>query len=196
MGCFLRIVRKVDDFYLSMESPLTDPTDVDNAPQSISALPHHLKNGDTRSPDGPQHPSKTSVRPKERDKLVASIKSSSEGRQPLQLSAKAETHGASLEESPPPGSIKVSSRGHRGPEGTVSISRPASPYTLNPPIDFDGLSWPSAFPNTSVRQCRSEASYRLGDSNAIRGNAGGSIGAASEAGRRGEDHIRVHRRGP
>ncbi|KAK9449532.1 uncharacterized protein V1518DRAFT_383468 [Limtongia smithiae] len=23
------------------------------------------------------------------------------------------------------------------------ISRPASPYTLNPPIDFDGLSWPS-----------------------------------------------------
>ena len=24
-----------------------------------------------------------------------------------------------------------------------TISRPASPYTLNPPIDFDGLSWPS-----------------------------------------------------
>lgn len=24
-------------------------------------------------------------------------------------------------------------------------SRPASPYTLNPPIDFDGLSWPSEF---------------------------------------------------
>ncbi|KAK9458597.1 GTP cyclohydrolase [Lipomyces oligophaga] len=23
------------------------------------------------------------------------------------------------------------------------VSRPASPYTLNPPIDFDGLSWPS-----------------------------------------------------
>ena len=26
---------------------------------------------------------------------------------------------------------------------TPSASRPASPYTLNPPIDFDGLSWPS-----------------------------------------------------
>src|SRR5204863_9994730 len=24
-----------------------------------------------------------------------------------------------------------------------TASRPASPYTLNPPIDFDGLSWPS-----------------------------------------------------
>ncbi|KAK9457458.1 hypothetical protein V1511DRAFT_520367 [Dipodascopsis uninucleata] len=27
--------------------------------------------------------------------------------------------------------------------GDSRFSRPASPYTLNPPIDFDGLSWPS-----------------------------------------------------
>ena len=27
----------------------------------------------------------------------------------------------------------------------ISVSRPASPYTMNPPIDFDGLSWPSEF---------------------------------------------------
>ena len=26
---------------------------------------------------------------------------------------------------------------------TSSQNRPASPYTLNPPVDFDGLSWPS-----------------------------------------------------
>jgi hypothetical protein len=26
---------------------------------------------------------------------------------------------------------------------TPQISRPATPYTLNPPVDFDGLSWPS-----------------------------------------------------
>ncbi|EFR01190.1 GTP cyclohydrolase I [Nannizzia gypsea CBS 118893] len=26
---------------------------------------------------------------------------------------------------------------------STAVSRPASPYTLNPPIDFDGLSWPS-----------------------------------------------------
>ncbi|KAK9472914.1 uncharacterized protein V1510DRAFT_402927 [Dipodascopsis tothii] len=31
-----------------------------------------------------------------------------------------------------------------GPSAPGSpLSRPASPYTLNPPIDFDGLSWPS-----------------------------------------------------
>lgn len=28
----------------------------------------------------------------------------------------------------------------------ATVSRPASPYTLNPPIDFDGLSWPSECP--------------------------------------------------
>ena len=28
---------------------------------------------------------------------------------------------------------------------TPVVSRPASPYTLNPPIDFDGLSWPCEF---------------------------------------------------
>lgn len=32
-------------------------------------------------------------------------------------------------------------RDHTAP--TPVVSRPASPYTLNPPIDFDGLSWPS-----------------------------------------------------
>ncbi|OAX81765.1 GTP cyclohydrolase I [Emergomyces africanus] len=35
-------------------------------------------------------------------------------------------------------------RDHMGPSTPPSgPSRPASPYTLNPPIDFDGLSWPS-----------------------------------------------------
>ncbi|OJD11646.1 GTP cyclohydrolase I [Blastomyces percursus] len=35
-------------------------------------------------------------------------------------------------------------RDHTGPlTPPYTASRPASPYTLNPPIDFDGLSWPS-----------------------------------------------------
>ncbi|KKZ66342.1 GTP cyclohydrolase I [[Emmonsia] crescens] len=35
-------------------------------------------------------------------------------------------------------------RDHTGPlTPPLAVSRPASPYTLNPPIDFDGLSWPS-----------------------------------------------------
>lgn len=28
---------------------------------------------------------------------------------------------------------------------TPQISRPATPYTLNPPVDLDGLSWPSMY---------------------------------------------------
>jgi len=39
---------------------------------------------------------------------------------------------------------------HRNGTGlaTPQTSRPATPYTLNPPVDFDGLSWPSMFPFT------------------------------------------------
>ena len=33
--------------------------------------------------------------------------------------------------------------GDEAPSSLTPIPRPASPYTLNPPIDFDGLSWPS-----------------------------------------------------
>ena len=45
-----------------------------------------------------------------------------------------------------PANIDVSARDPRdeAPSQTIpTVSRPASPYTLNPPIDFDGLSWPS-----------------------------------------------------
>jgi len=41
---------------------------------------------------------------------------------------------------------------HRNGTGlaTPQISRPATPYTLNPPVDFDGLSWPSMLPLTPL----------------------------------------------
>lgn len=39
-------------------------------------------------------------------------------------------------------SVSNHSRDQISPPSTA-VSRPASPYTLNPPIDFDGLSWPS-----------------------------------------------------
>lgn len=38
-------------------------------------------------------------------------------------------------------------RDKTGPTTPPSIvSRPSSPYTMVPPIDFDGLSWPCWFP--------------------------------------------------
>ncbi|EFE39368.1 GTP cyclohydrolase I, putative [Trichophyton verrucosum HKI 0517] len=39
-------------------------------------------------------------------------------------------------------SVSNHSRDQISPPSTA-VSRPASPYTLNPPIDFDGLSWPN-----------------------------------------------------
>ena len=43
-------------------------------------------------------------------------------------------------------SLRDPSHGHRDEGGPLTppaaVSRPDSPYTMNPPIDFDGLSWP------------------------------------------------------
>ncbi|KAL6243658.1 GTP cyclohydrolase I [Rhinocladiella similis] len=43
----------------------------------------------------------------------------------------------------------------------ASLSRPASPYTLNPPIDFDGLSWPCIGTRERREQTPEEAQARL-----------------------------------
>ena len=43
----------------------------------------------------------------------------------------------------------------------ATASRPASPYTMNPPIDFDGLSWPSIGTRQRREQTPEEAQARL-----------------------------------
>lgn len=43
----------------------------------------------------------------------------------------------------------------------TTASRPASPYTLNPPIDFDGLSWPSLGTRERLEQTTEQAQERL-----------------------------------
>lgn len=45
--------------------------------------------------------------------------------------------------------LALSHRNGNGP-ATPQISRSVTPYTLNPPVDFDGLSWPSKFPFTPL----------------------------------------------
>ncbi|AOW00484.1 hypothetical protein B0I72DRAFT_141061 [Yarrowia lipolytica] len=47
-------------------------------------------------------------------------------------------------------------------EGTPLNTRVASPYTLNPPIDFDGLSWPSVGARARLEQTEEEAKAREG----------------------------------
>ena len=128
------------------------------SPHPIAAIPHYLMNrkshiAHTSSPLRPS--SRTSVNAEERERLTASIVSSNTRRQPIDLdsfeSPKVNGHSPYAlekpdEDSTSPTKIDVSARDPRdeAPSLTAPIgSRPASPYTLNPPIDFDGLSWPS-----------------------------------------------------
>ena len=119
-------------------------------PRPISALPSHLLNGTS-----PLH---TSVGVKERQKLAASIGSSSYGRQPIDLEAPqgnqlngndSYIHNPKQQYGVRPVLHSNLSEVARDPRDGAPVatppshSRPASPYTLNPPVDFDGLSWPS-----------------------------------------------------
>ena len=132
---------------------------MDNSPiikKSKSAIPSHLSNGTNHNSRGGSPLARTSVNAKERDKLTASIRSSNNFRVPIDLESVDQpvsngrgypsANDASNEPWAEFTELDVSPRDPRDepPEPTPSTaSRPASPYTLNPPIDFDGLSWPS-----------------------------------------------------
>ena len=126
------------------------------ANKSKTALPSHLSNGTNYSSRGGSPLARTSVNARERDKLTASIRSSNTRRVPIDLESvnppafngrgyfpRDDVSNEPLANST---ELDLSPRDPRDepPEPTSSAaSRPASPYTLNPPIDFDGLSWPS-----------------------------------------------------
>lgn len=124
-----------------------------------AALPSHLSNGINHVSHGSSPLARTSVNAKERDRLTASIRSSNTRRLPIDLDTvyglQTNGHGPydtdGVDEDPGnPTKLDVEARDprdeapHPAPPAT---SRPASPYTLNPPIDFDGLSWPSESPH-------------------------------------------------
>ena len=124
-----------------------------------SALPSHLSNGINHVSHGSSPLARTSVNAKERDRLTASIRSSNTRRQPIDLDtiygqqingqAPYDTDGVD-EEPGSPTNLDVEARDPRDEAphpAPPTTSRPASPYTLNPPIDFDGLSWPSESPH-------------------------------------------------
>ena len=126
-----------------------------------SAIPSHLSNGTNHSSRGGSPLARTSVNAKERDKLTASIWSSNNRRVPIDLESvdqpvsngRGYPSANDVPNEPRADSteLDVSPRDPRDepPEPSPSTaSRPASPYTLNPPIDFDGLSWPSESSNT------------------------------------------------
>lgn len=131
--------------------------DVPHLGSKSKYIPPHLVNGNTNTRTG-NSPLRTSVSVKEREKLTASILSSNSRVQALDPDPTQETqingHRIRSSERPrqiigspsdPPG-LEVAARDPRDEPSQQSspiASRPESPYTLNPPIDFDGLSWPS-----------------------------------------------------
>lgn len=136
---------------------------MDSPPFSLkprAAIPSYLMNGKTHAAhsSSPLRPStRTSVNAEERERLTASILSSNSRRQPVDLdsldSPTVNGHDSYPREIPTqdavaPTKIDVAARDPRDEAPsptTATVSRPASPYTSNPPIDFDGLSWPSEF---------------------------------------------------
>ncbi|KAL9138459.1 MAG: hypothetical protein Q9175_000343 [Cornicularia normoerica] len=142
----------------------------------IAAIPSYLMNGKTHTAPGssPLRPSaRTSVNAEERERLTASIISSNDRRQPIDLDflelPKVNGHGSYPlevpdEDSTSPTNIKVSARDFQdeAPSQTApTVNRPASPYTLNPPVDFDGLSWPSLGTRERLEATPRQAEERL-----------------------------------
>ena len=130
------------------ESPY-NPHRLESSSSSLkprSAVPSHLLNGDAHNG---KTASRTSIRAKERERLAASIISTNKRQEPISLE---DLNGYENHNAPSPliqqANSEIRAKDSQDEAQTVSPvnSRPASPYTLNPPIDFDGLSWPSKHP--------------------------------------------------
>lgn len=128
-------------------------------PKPKSAIPSHLYNGGS-----PLHQSTSAMHDSERDSLNSSIRSSFSARKPIEFdSSGTVTQSTTSDVITANGAIRNpvavrptlrdpprDPRDQGGPlTPPATVSRPASPYTLNPPIDFDGLSWPC--PGTRAR---------------------------------------------
>ena len=151
-----------------MDSPLS--------PKTKTAVPTYLTNGAIHAAQKNSPLQYTSINAEERDRLTASIRSSNNERQPVDLDAAdrpqanghppfptSDNHDQAVNHV----QLDVSARDPRD-EATPhpappSTSRPASPYTLNPPIDFDGLSWPSESGQHIALPSRAESKNRPWD---------------------------------
>ncbi|KIV86463.1 GTP cyclohydrolase I [Exophiala sideris] len=141
-------------------------------PKPRSAIPSHLLNGGS-----PLHQTPTTTRAQERENLASSIQSTFNGRKTVDLGDSQSpqstmqstswvglTDGTENHESKRPTRLHEPARDERDEAPMTppaTISRPASPYTANPPIDFDGLSWPSTGTRERLEQTPEEAQARL-----------------------------------
>ncbi|KAK5463013.1 GTP cyclohydrolase I [Exophiala xenobiotica] len=138
-----------------------------------SAVPSYLLNGGS-----PLHRTPTTTRAQERENLASSIQSTYARRKTIDLGdpqspqspqTTMSTSWVGVPEAPPNNEARMPSRLHEparderdeAPMTPTSLSRPASPYTANPPIDFDGLSWPCIGTRERREQTPEEAQARL-----------------------------------
>lgn len=125
-------------------------------PKAKSVLPSYLTNGSSPL----QNPVESRDK-KEREALFESIRSSN-ARKRLSIDLNMPDGVQQRNELHPDNLVEPARdpRDEASPRGSANTSRPASPYTLNPTIDFDGLSWPSKQVNfnkfvTTNNPCRS-----------------------------------------
>lgn len=178
---------------------------MDSAVMPKSPLPSHPLNCNSHTPNGGS-PLRTSVGAIERERLTASIHSLNNGRHPIDLallenpeSANYQPHAPDVTQQNTKTLVNVSPFGvpardrdkGLGPTGQAT-SRPASPYTLNPPIDFDGLSWPSELRSRFSLRAATEGSLtRSWDKGKVRSHSRASSGTCREAPRRNHYHSRM-----
>ena len=106
--------------------------------KSKGVIPSYLMNGNS-----PLQNTIESRDKKERDALFESIQSSN-ARKKLSIDLNM-PDGLEQRNNHRPDDLGEPARDPRdeaSPRSSANTSRPASPYTLNPTIDFDGLSWP------------------------------------------------------
>ncbi|KAL2436991.1 GTP cyclohydrolase 1 [Exophiala dermatitidis] len=150
-------------------------------PKPRSAIPPYLLNGGS-----PLHNNaSTKTRAQERESLASSIKSTYEPKKAIDLSGDSSSplqntsweglsggadglgsssSGNTADPKRRPVRLREPARDERDEAPMTppaSVSRPASPYTLNPPIDFDGLSWPCIGTRERREQTPEQAQARL-----------------------------------
>ncbi|KAJ9629397.1 GTP cyclohydrolase 1 [Taxawa tesnikishii (nom. ined.)] len=144
---------------------------MDNQPHSPrpKPIPSHLTNGHTSSPLNPAHRERDD---RERENTFAAIKSSmGPKREPIDLespTAYFDKH-EKLHPKDKRAAARIANLDEEGardprdePPPTPPIqSRPQSPYTQNPTVDFDGLSWPSIGTRDRLESTPEEAAARL-----------------------------------
>ena len=169
-----RLLCACSAFHLTASLMPTDPSSPPPNAKPRRAVPSYLLNGGS-----PLHQPPTPSRAQERENLTSSIKSTYGRRTTVDLSDLSLNQAADISKSwngmPDTPSTQAGDKKYEPARDNrdeapatpgvhtpvITTSRPASPYTLNPPIDFDGLSWPSLGTRERREQTPEQAQARL-----------------------------------